>query len=81
MTCKSSAIKALSCILILLSVIIFVNWLIVFTGDLDDASYIFGHSLDDVGFYFEGLYVAPILVTGILGNIDFTVHMSKKQRM
>ena len=81
MACEPGAINVFSSILVLLSVIIFVNWLIVFTGDLDDASYIFGHSLDDVGLYFEGLYVAPILVTGILGNIDLTVHMSKKQTM
>ena len=68
MTSKTSAIIAVSTILIFLSVVIFVNWLIAVAGDLDDATYIFGHSLDDVGYDGEGFYVIPILITGIIGK-------------
>ena len=64
----SSASITLSTILIFLSVVIFVNWLIVKAGDLDGATYIFGHSLDDVGYDGEGFYVIPILITGIIGK-------------
>ena len=69
MTCKSSAIKALSCILILLSVIIFVNWIIAYVGDLDDYSWIFGiYYARNAGYWFDGLWVGPILVSGIVGK-------------
>ena len=69
MTCKSSAIKALSCILILLSVIIFVNWIIAYVGDLDDYSWIFGYYYSrNAGYWFDGLWVGPILASGIIGK-------------
>lgn len=63
MTCKSSAIKALSCLLIVFSVIIFFNWVYVFLSD----GFVDLYYYEDPGYYFEGLYVWPMLVTGIVG--------------